>query len=189
MVLEENKRKEIIQVLRKMNKKLLLLIGLFVIILAGTASVFVSKKLLTSQKTHYHAGFIVFQNNKKLSFSDFKYMYEKPCTLKGKEDKTNENDQLEKAHLHDNVGDVIHIERSGAHWKDLFTNINYPINYGKATGYINGQKANNFQNLHINPDDSLVLFIGSNDVKADLLQAPTKEYIEQMGKKSKTCGD
>lgn len=91
--------------------------------------------------------------------------------------------------MHDNVGDVIHIEREGARWQDLFTNIKYSINYGNVTGYINGQKIDNFQSHSIEPADSLVVFIGNNDVNKDLLQAPTKEYIEQMGKKSKTCGD
>lgn len=116
-------------------------------------------------------------------------MYEKPCTINGKENEENENDQLEKAHLHDNVGDVIHIEREDAHWQDLFENIKYSINYDKVTGYVNGQKIDRFQVLPIRSSDSLVVFIGNNDVSKELQQAPTKNYIEQMGKKSKTCGD
>lgn len=160
-----------------------------VILLIGVSAFILKGKFLPEKKVHYHAGFIVYKDNEKINFSDFKYMYEKPCTINGKDSEDNENDQLERAHLHDNVGDVIHIEREGARWQDLFTNIKYSINYGKATGYINGQKTDNFQSHSIEPADSLVVFIGNNDVNKGLLQAPTKEYIEQMGKKSKTCGD
>lgn len=161
----------------------------FLLVLIATSAYILKNKFIPEKKVHYHAGFIVFKDNKKVNFSDFKYMYEKPCTINGKENEENENDQLEKAHLHDNVGDVIHIEREDAHWQDLFENIKYSINYDKVTGYVNGQKIDRFQVLPIRSSDSLVVFIGNNDVSKELQQAPTKNYIEQMGKKSKTCGD
>lgn len=162
---------------------------LAIISLLGFSGVILKNKFLPEKKVHYHAGFIVFKDDKKLDFSDFKYMFEKPCTINGKDDEENENDQLEKAHLHDNVGDVVHIERDGARWKDLFTNINYPIDYSKTTGYINGKKVENYQAKAITPDEILVVFIGKNDINTDLVQAPSKEYVEKMAKKSTTCGD
>lgn len=139
------------------------------------------------RKVHYHAGFVVFENNKKLDFSDLKYMYLKPCVAEGSEDTGNEDIQLEKAHLHDNVGDVVHIERTGAVWQDLFTNIRYPVDYKKTTGYINNQKILDFQKQPIRPFDSLVVFIGDND-PTNLAAGVTKEYIETKAKKSVECG-
>ncbi len=170
-------------------KRLLVVIGsiifVILIILFGYK---IYSKVTVPKKVHYHAGFIVFKDNKKINFSDFKYMYEKPCTINGKENEESENEKLEKAHLHDNVGDVVHIEKSGAKWGDLFTNIKYPIDKD-AIIYINGKEIKNFQKLSIKPYDSLVMFIGSNNVNEDIKQALTQKYIEEMGSKSKTCGD
>jgi len=170
-----------------MNKKLLLLIIPIVFILIGFG-ILLSKKFLIPKKTHYHAGFVVFQNNKQINFSDMKYMFLEPCTLSKKGDGSTADIQIEKAHLHDNVGDLVHIERTGAKWQDLFTNIHFPINYSQSTAYINGNQIANFQNQPIKNDDSLVIFIGKNDPKF-LSQAVTKQYIEKIAKRSTTCGD
>lgn len=149
---------------------------------------FLWKKQIPQAEIHYHAGIVVFENNKKLDFSDTKYMYTKPCLVGGGEDTKNVNVQMEKAHLHDNVGDVVHVEAQGATWQDLFTNIRYPINYSKTTGYINAQKIPNFQQTSIQPFQSLVVFIGENDPKF-LSAGVTKEYIETKSKESKGCGE
>jgi len=150
--------------------------------------VFSKKFFLKTEKIHYHAGFVVFENNQKIDFSDNKYMFIKPCTVDGKEIENPGDEQIEKAHLHDNVGDVIHIESEGAVWRDLFVNINFPVDYSKVTAFINGQKVASFETLPIKLDDSLVLFIGDND-KSLFSQAVTKEYIESQSKKSTGCGD
>lgn len=157
------------------------------IILIGVAIFIVRTKFIPEEKIHKHAGFLVFENNVKRDFSDSTYMYISPCEVDDTHEDTPQQAQLEKAHLHDNVGDVIHIERSGALWKDLFTNIGFPINDSTSTGYINGNKVENFQTKLIEQDDSLVVFIGENDINKYLLLAPTKEYIEEMAKKSTTC--
>lgn len=172
-----------------MKARLLFIIVVAVIVLLSI-SVFIFKKLSTPLKTHYHAGFVVFQNNKKIDFSDTKYMLLEPCVLKGANQHvdSDEDVQREKAHLHDNVGDVVHIERTGAIWKDLFTNIYYAIDYSKTEGFINGRHVVSYQLQPIHPFDSLVVFIGNNDANL-LKQAITKEYMIKMAKKSTTCGD
>jgi hypothetical protein len=141
------------------------------------------------QKVHYHAGFLVFQDDQKIDFSATKYMFLEPCTVGNTHKDTQAEIQVEKAHLHDNVGDVVHIERSGAIWSDLFKNIGYSMNFSKATGYINGKKVANFQSQPIVSDDVLVVFIGNNDIAKDLAQAPTQKYIEDKAEESKTCGE
>lgn len=146
------------------------------------------KPVLDDKKIHYHAGFVVFENGKKLDFSDTKYMFIKPCTVNGSDDNTSGDEQIEKAHLHDNVGDVVHIETKDAVWSDLFTNIKFPVDYLKVTGYINGNLVLNFQEQPINPYDSLVLFIGKVDVNL-LKQGVTKEYIQNKENSSTTCGE
>lgn len=146
------------------------------------------KKITTPEKVHYHAGFVVFQNDKKIDFSDFKYMRVKPCDEEKNHKDTPEDIQAEKAHLHDLVGDVVHIEAAGAYWKDLFTNIKYPIDYSKTTSYLNGTSTPNFQNRKINPDDSLVVLIGEN-ANNHTQDAVGKEYIEKKAKESVDCGE
>ena len=170
-----------------MKSKVFFLVGIAVILLLG-AGIFFFKKLSVPQKTHYHAGFVVFENNKQISFSDIKYMFLEPCILNKKGDDSTADIQIEKAHLHDNVGELVHIERTGAIWHDLFTNMHYAINYARTTGYINGRQVNNFQMQPIHPFDSLVVFIGENDPNL-LKQAVTKNYMITMAKKSTTCGD
>lgn len=170
------------------KKQILYLVVGVIIALFGVIGFVVSKKPADPEKVHYHAGFVVFENGKKLNFSDNKYMFIKPCTIDGEEIENPGDEQIEKAHLHDNVGDVIHIEEEGAIWRDLFTNINFPVDYSKVEAYINGEIVPNFESQSIKSNDSLVLFFGSVD-KSLLSQAPTKEYIEEWGKKSSTCGD
>ena len=172
----------------KLKRPVILFISFVAVVLLSITMIFISKKLFIPQETHYHAGFVVFKNDKKINFSDVKYMFLEPCTLNKNNDNSPTDIQIEKAHLHDNVGDVVHIERTGAKWQDLFTNIHFLINYSKTTGYINGEKVANYQLQPIKPDDILVVFIGKEDQKL-IRQAVTKDYIEKMAKKSTTCGD
>jgi len=172
-----------------MTKKYIYIFVILIIVLLGVLAFMVSKKLFIPAKTHYHAGFAVFQNNKRIDFSNDKYMYIEPCAANENNKKDDSQTiQIEKAHLHDNVGDLVHIERTGAIWMDLFININYPIDYSNSIGYINGKQFANFQSQPIKPYDSLVVFIGNNN--PDLLsQAVTKDYMIKMAKKSTSCGD
>lgn len=175
-----------------MIKKLLFVVLILIAVGLSATAFFVAKKtaskIVEKEKIHYHAGFIVFENGKKLDFSDTKYMFIKPCTLDGEEDETTEDSQLEKAHLHDSVGDVVHIEEEGAVWSDLFTNIKFTVDYSKVTAFINDQKVSGLETQPISSNDSLVLFLGNVDEKL-LSQAVTTQYIEDTAKKSTTCSD
>ena len=147
------------------------------------------KTLTTPQKTHYHAGFVVFDNNKKIDFSKAQYMSLSPCILHNNapDDESPQSIQHDKAHLHDYVGDVVHVERTGAKWGDLFLNIHYPMDYSKVTAYINGQKVSDIKDQPIVQNQSAVFFIGKNDVQKDLLQKVTQAHIEWEGKHSVEC--
>lgn len=169
-----------------MGKKYFKYILVIFVLIIGVSSFFIYKNLTTAKKVHYHAGFVVFQNDKKINFSDFKYMRVKPCTEDKDHEDSDEDIQTEKAHLHDLVGDVVHVEQENAYWRDLFTNIDYKLDYPSATAYINGSKIKNFENLKIQPYDSLVILIGSNKTN-HLKDAVKKEYIEEKAEKSVDC--
>lgn len=161
-----------------------------VIVVAGMSilSLFIYRSMTAPEEVHFHAGFVVFNQGEKQDFSDYKYMHIKPCGEEEHEELSEEEEQNEKAHLHDNVGDVVHVHRDNATWKDLFTNMHVPIDYSKITAFVNGEKISNFANKPIKAYDSAVIFIG--DVKTDLLkEAVTKKYIEQIEQKSENCGE
>ncbi len=170
------------------------LLYVVVILLLGVLVWFgwrVKETLFKEKPVHLHAGFMVVKNNKQEDFSDPKYMLISPCTTETGEDheETKEHMRLEKAHLHDEVGDVVHVENGGAIWKDLFINIGYELNYTDVEAYINGNKVANFQNLPIKANDSLVVFIGKdNDMGKFLAQRVTEKHIQEVGKKSEDCG-
>lgn len=173
-----------------MKKWVTRIVVIIVVAIIALVGVKLYKQYTTPQKIHYHSGFVLFVNNKKIDFSSAKYMSVSPCVLHGNQEENTAPSEIQhdKAHLHDYVGDVVHTERTGAKWSDLFTNLNYPIDYAKATAYVNGQQLPDFQTQPILPDESIVIFVGKNDIQKDLKQAVTKQHIEQEAKKSEDCG-
>lgn len=169
-----------------MKKVLIVLLALISI---GTiVTVILPQTILKAKAVHYHAGFLVYKDGKLQDFSDFKYMHEKPCTSDGKPiEDPNPDEQMEKAHLHDNDGDVAHVHREKARWKDLFQNIKYPID-PTITAYVNGQKVDDILEKKIEPNESVVFFIGKNTNEKELSEkAVTVQRIKDVEKKSESC--
>lgn len=175
--------------MRKFRIRSLVLIALFVLTILLMGLFIYTQKFKKNIKVHYHAGFQVYVDGKLQDFSDLKYMFIKPCG-KEKSDKK-ENEQLEKAHLHDQVGDVVHVEAQGAKWGDLFGNINFKIDNNKQLkSYIKGKEVRNILDFPIKPYDSIVIFIGNVENKDEKLKKQvTRKRIEEVEKKSETCGD
>ena len=169
------------------SKFVYLILGL-VVVLAGVWLFLKFGKTPVVQKIHFHAGFIVFLNGQKVDFSDGKYMTIEPCKVNPNEKQTPAEIQHDKAHLHDGVGDVVHVHVPGAVWGDLFSNINYPIDYSKVTAFINGKEIPDIKNFPIKAYDSLVIFIGTVD-KNLLSQTVTVDHIKEVESKSETCGN
>ncbi|OGM22096.1 hypothetical protein A2961_04985 [Candidatus Woesebacteria bacterium RIFCSPLOWO2_01_FULL_39_21] len=146
-------------------------------------------KILPGEEVHYHAGFQVYKDDKLVDFSDFRYMHIEPCSTGDHEEQpTQEEEQIEKAHLHDYIGDVVHVHREGVVWRNLFTNINYEISVDIA-GYINGEKVDDALNYPINSYDSVVFFEGENrDIDKKLQAAVTKDRIVEAESRSENCG-
>lgn len=167
-----------------MKNKLVLLSGVILIFVLG--AIF-STKFFPKKEIHYHAGFKVFVDGKLQDFSSAKYMSIKLCGGDEKEHK--EDEQLEKAHLHDGVGDVVHVEAEGAKWLDLFKNIRFNIDPAKPIeAYVNGEKVTNILNYPIKQYDSVVILMGKNiNTKAYLNQSVKKEYIKKVEKESESC--
>lgn len=170
-----------------------------IIVVFGVGGFFLWQKRIIqkteSNDVHIHAGFVVYKDGVKEGFSGLTYMSFKPCSENEEyeEELTPEEEQLEKAHLHDRVGDVVHIHREDVLWQDLFTNINYSLTDLSVKGYLNGQEAENILNRKITAYDSAVFFV-SEGIELDLVNIDellkgvvTKEHIQQIEQNGETC--
>lgn len=176
-----------------MNKKFLQRVVLVVLISAvfAVSIILLFKEHTKLTKTHYHAGFQVYIDGKLQNFSDTKYMKVTPCSVnESKSSLTPEEEQLDKAHLHDNDGNVSHSHLKPAYWKDLFTNMKYNFPENKQIkSFINGREVGNIFSTQIKPYDSIVIFVGDYDNVDNILKkAVTKEEIVKIEKKSENCG-
>jgi hypothetical protein len=145
-----------------------------------------TKPLSTSAKIHYHAGFLVYVDGKLQDFSGDKYMNIDFCSIPHKTE-TPEKIQIGRAHLHDNVGDVVHIHRAGAVWGDLFTNMHYAFPAGEPiAGYVNGQAVPDILNYPIKPYDSIIITVGDSSA-VDLTKMVSRNHILDVEKHSEGC--
>lgn len=147
--------------------------------------VFLAKNLSKPKVVHFHAGFQVYKNGVLQDYSGFQYMSLLPC---GKVYTDPADEQLEKAHLHNNIGDVVHVHREGATWGDLLKNINVSFAI-PPTGYINGEKIATILSQPIRPYDSLILFEGKHKAVSEYLpHAVSIKHIKLIEKISENCG-
>src|SRR3989344_6791336 len=124
-----------------MNKRSQIFIVPFLFLIIFAGFFILQKQNQKEKEIHYHAGFQVYFDGKLQDFSGAKYMTVNPC---GEEENGQENEQLEKAHHHDGVGDVVHVETEGAKWLDLFKNIRFNSDSSNPVeGYVNGKRVGN----------------------------------------------
>lgn len=187
----------------KINKQHLLVgvIGLVVgaIIILGERFVTYSPE----KRVHYHANFAVYINGGKEQFKDiFYYIGAESCTGES-EHATN---PYARAHLHDMVGDVVHIEDKAVTWGQFFQNIGWIVDskiirtpdqiflvdsQNKLTFMLNGEQTDKVINSVIGDKDRLLVDFGSTD--SQTLQkefesiASTAEKYNGM-KDSGSCG-
>lgn len=166
----------------KINLKIFILMAFAIL---GISSLLILRANSKPKEIHIHAGFAVFENNKQLDFSDFKYMKISPCNTEENDD-IEVDEQLEKAHLHDQVGDVVHVHRENAEWGDFFENIKYDID-DNTVSFINGKGIKDLKDTKIAPYDSLVMLVGKNDEKLALSKAIKKSHIQEIEKRSENC--
>lgn len=176
-------------------KKRILIYSIFAILIIVSLGVIFRTQLYQLKATlfpveevHLHAGFQVYENGNLKSFSDLAYMHDKPCGDPATQGPVDE--QIEKTHMHELVGDVAHVHRKGATWGDFFTNIKYPVEDKQFEAYINEKKVDNLLKMEINKYDRLVLFIGNHD--ADLKKYFAKQvpmdHIKEVEDRSEQCG-
>jgi hypothetical protein len=111
---------------------------------------------------HYHANFAVFINNVQINFSDPSYMHLAPCLADSTEVSFN---KLDNVHLHDLVGNVVHVHQGGVVWNDLFKSVKYDLykniedaKQPNVTYYLNGKKVDkSVLSMPIQKEDKLLI--------------------------------
>lgn len=137
---------------------------------------------------HYHAAFRIYVDGTLQNFSDIQYMSVAPCT-----DTPDEHEEAEKetVHLHDLVGDVIHVHSDGQRWRDVFTYVKLPVP-ATITAYNGKTPVASPLQSPIKAYQSMTFFVGSEPPEAEkqaiFASAPDKEYIVKAEQKSENCG-
>lgn len=140
-----------------------------------------------NEHVHYHAGFKVYIDGQLQDYSDYQYMNFVACSEHDKK-KSKEEEQIEKAHLHDGVGDVVHMHRNGAVWGDLFKNIKVQLPEDKEIkGYINGEEVENIMSQPIKAYTTAVFLVGENEENQSK-GTVSIERIKEVEAKSELCG-
>lgn len=151
-------------------------------------SVFTRKSSVTpTPEIHYHAGFRIYKDGKLQDFTKLEFMSIKPCAIEpGEEHEETEADML---HLHDGVGDVVHIHGAGRKWGHLFTYLKLETPQ-TITAYSGASQVTHPLDTPIQKYQSVIFFIGDEPAnKAEIIATPiSKQYIQEAEKRSENCG-
>lgn len=134
------------------------------------------------EQVHYHANFALYINGLREQFKDNFYYTESAESCSEQEEMT----PKERAHMHGNVNDVVHVEDQAVTWGNFFQNLGWTVDSeaiitptqviaGDATNKVsfilNGEKIDNVINRVIKDQDRLLVDYGTTT--SDILQ---KEY-------------
>jgi len=125
-----------------------------------------------AEDTHYHANFAVYINGQREQFKE-PFYYEEVEESCSAETAITPHD---RAHMHDNVNDVVHVEDHAVTWGQFFQNIGWDINpwfvktpstvmlsdnEHPVTFMVNGKKVANVVSQVIGDRDRLLVDYGS----------------------------
>lgn len=79
------------------------------------------------KKIHYHANFAIYINGQREQFKN-PALYEESamCTNSNQEDEATDSPN-ERAHMHDNVNNVVHVEDAAVTWGNFFGNLGWSL--------------------------------------------------------------
>lgn len=148
-------------------KKILLPAVILVVFAIG----FVTYKLSTVPTTpvHYHANFAIFIDGKQVDFTKPSLMHIKPCT----NDESESSEPEENVHLHDQVGNVVHLHAAGISWRTFFHSIKFDLNSftneKELSVYSKGEKVSpGYLDQEIQKQDQVLFHIASESAAAKI---------------------
>ncbi len=135
------------------------------------------------ETVHYHANFAVYVNGQQEQFKGMQYYEETAATSCSINPVAS---PLERAHMHDNINSVVHVEDHLVTWGNFFQNINWGIgdtylktadqvyvaaDQNQLTFILNGKRVDSIANTVIGDQDKLLVSYGS-----DSSQVIQKQY-------------
>lgn len=147
----------------KLQKKTILL-GLGGILLGAAIVLGIRFATYHEEKVHYHANFAVYIDGKREEFKNPIYYTDTACSLE------TEMTPQERAHMHDNVNDVVHVEDYAVTWGQFFDNLGWyvgPNFIAKSDGTIYQSNDTAKLNVLINGEDYTGLGALTNRVIGD----------------------
>lgn len=151
--------------------------------------------------THYHANFKVYVNGQREQFSDPSYYEAAGPSCTEHEMMT----PIERAHMHGNVNDVVHVHDDAVTWGQFFYNLGWvldtkviatpsqtllPDNSHKITFILNNEVMDNVSNRVIGDQDKLLIDYGSDiqTAKTEFSAITNKAADYDKGKDPASCG-
>ncbi len=157
----------------------------FLILSLSVLFFFVAKKTLAvpQEPVHYHANFAVFVEGKQVDFTKPSLMHIAPCT----DDVHVSTDPKENVHLHDQIGNVVHLHMDGISWNTFFSTVGFDLlpatNEKSLSVYSKGKKVSEGV-LHdtIQKQDEILVHIASQSGKEHISQDPQlQQEFEKVG--------
>jgi len=126
------------------------------------------------EEIHYHANFAVFVNGQREQFKGMQFYEETAaatCSLEHVES------PMERAHMHGDINDVVHVEDHLVTWGNFFQNLGWGLgndylkttdsiyivdDQNKLTFMLNGKVVTDAANLIIKDEDRLLVSYGNN---------------------------
>lgn len=153
------------------------------------------------QRIHYHANFTVYINGQREQFAD-PILYEESGAACREEEQMV---PMERAHMHDNVNDVVHVEDHAVTWGQFFTNLGWVVDAKiiktpdqmllsdsehKISFILNGETTDNVSNRVIGDQDKLLVDYGASDqtVKNEYAAISNKALKYDTSTDPKSCG-
>lgn len=143
--------------------------------------------------THYHANWNVWVNDQQETFNDPSFYQEvASCSVH------DEADIKHRAHLHDEVYDVVHVHAEGVTWGQFMENINSAAQPGylrihnsiyensdgnKVTYVLNGKQLDSLNGLIIGDQDKLLINYGNDTPEV------IQQRYESIQNKAKTADE
>lgn len=163
-----------------MKNKILFITGLLILF---TSLFIVYQRTKASDNIHYHAGFKIYVGDQLQDYSSSEFMEVLECTV--------DSNHIESAvHLHNNDGDVVHVHGKGMTWGNLIEYVKLSTQNKQLVALVNQQPVVDLTSIHINPNDSLVLFVDSSaeTIETNRLNQVSIERISEVEATKEACG-
>ena len=152
------------------------------------------------ETVHYHANFAVYINDQREEFKDPAFYESIGASCDVHEQMTPQ----ERAHMHDNINDAVHVHHNAVTWGQFFANLGWvvdakviqttsrqllPDNEKKISLILNGEPTDNVSNREIGDKDKLLVDYGNNsNVDQEYASIASTADKYNNSKDPKSCG-